>query len=134
MDRWRKDAGGDPKQPCALHAHLAGVTGRGMEGLARVLMQGGLAVSASAPSNSPAAARLGRSGIRIHAGHPPRSCVRTARWLVCDQETSRVDPLRLAALSHGVALCTPGECLGALLRRGIGLALAGGATRAWRRR
>ena len=97
-----------------------------MEGLAQVLVQGGLAVGASEPSAGPEVARLRRLGIRVDTGHPPRSWIRKAHWLVCDAQTSRVDPQRLAARRRGLAVRTPAECLGALLRRGIGLALAGG--------
>jgi UDP-N-acetylmuramate--alanine ligase len=97
-----------------------------MEGLAQVLVQGGMVVTATALSTSPAAARLRQLGIRVHADHSLRSCTRTTHRLVCDADTSRVDPLRLAARRRGLPVHTPAECLGALLRRGIGLALTGG--------
>jgi len=126
MDRWRQDARSTPEPSGALGAHLAGVTQGSMEGLAQVLVQGGLFVSASEPSGGPEVARLRRLGIRVHTGHPPRSCIGRARWLVCDAETNLVDPLRLSARRRGLAVRTPAECLGALLRRGIGLALTGG--------
>jgi UDP-N-acetylmuramate--alanine ligase len=97
-----------------------------MEGLAQVLVQGGLFVSASEPSGGPAVARMRQLGVRVHTGHSPRSYLGKARWLVCDAGTSQVDPHRLSARRRGLDVRTPAECLAALLRRGIGLALAGG--------
>jgi UDP-N-acetylmuramate--alanine ligase len=101
-----------------------------MQGLAQVLVQGGIVVTASDPSppNGPGVTRLRRLRVRVHShpGHPPRPCPRTARWLVCAPETSRLDPERLSAEGRGLVIRTPGECLGAMLRQGTGLAVAGG--------
>src|SRR5690349_2884699 len=132
MDRWRLDGAGAVRGRGAAHVHMAGVAGRGMAGLAQMLVQRGVVVTGSEPSPGPAVDRLHALGVRVqvHTGEPPRLGPRSARWLIQGAETetgrSRLD--RLVAARRGRCVRTPAECLGALMRRGIGLAVTGGRT------
>lgn len=107
-------------------AHLVGLDGRGMSGLAQMLVQRGFVVTGSAPTSSPATERLRRLGVRVHAGHSPRSVPRSARLLVYSAEVPREHPDRLAAARSGVEQTSCPEILAGLLERGIGVAVAGG--------
>jgi UDP-N-acetylmuramate--alanine ligase len=110
-------------------AHLAGVAVPGVQGLAQLLVQSGVVVTASASSlpGGSAVDRLRRLGVRIHAhaGHPYRPCSRSGHWLLCAPEINRLDPQRLAARRRRVLVQTPGEFLAGLLGQGIGLVLSG---------
>ncbi len=83
-------------------AHLVGLDGRGMSGLAQMLVQRGFVVTGSVPAPSPATDRLRRLGVRVHAGHSPRSVPRSARFLVYSPEVPREHPDRLSAATVGV--------------------------------
>jgi UDP-N-acetylmuramate--alanine ligase len=107
-------------------AHLVGLDGRGMSGLAQMLVQRGYLVTGSVPTPGPAAERLRHLGVRVHAGHAPRSLPRSARLLVYGPGVPREHPDRLSAASRGVEQASCPEVLGRLLRRGVGVAASGG--------
>ncbi len=70
-------------------------------------------------------ARAGGFGGRIDAGHTPASRPRLARWLVYASGVPREHPDRLAALRDGVAQGSYEEVIRGLLRREVGIAVAG---------
>ena len=63
-------------------AHMVGLDGRGMTGLAQMLVERGYVVTGSTTILGPASERLHRLGVRLHAGHSSRSVPRSARLLV----------------------------------------------------
>jgi len=97
-----------------------------MSGLAQMLVQRGCLVSGSVPAPGPTAELLRRLGVRVHAGHAPRSFPRSARLLVYGPGVPREHPDRLWAASLGVEQASCPEILSRLLRRGVGLAATGG--------
>jgi UDP-N-acetylmuramate--alanine ligase len=107
-------------------AHLVGLDGRGMSGLAQMLVQRGFVVTGSNPTPSPNTERLKRLGVRVHAGHSPRSVPRSARLLVYSSEIPREHPERLSASRIGIEQTSCPEMLARLLGRGIGVAATGG--------
>jgi UDP-N-acetylmuramate--alanine ligase len=120
MDRLRRgEARAEVSPP---HAHLVAGGGRGMPGLAQVLTERGFRVTGSEPYAGPAAERLRKLGARLHPAHCPRG----AQFLVYGADVDREHPARLAAVRRGVAQGTVGQWLGALMRRSVGLAVAGG--------
>jgi UDP-N-acetylmuramate--alanine ligase len=106
-------------------AHLVGLDGRGMSGLAQMLVQRGVVVTGSVPTPSPSSERLRRLGVRVHAGHSPRTVPRSARLLVYSPEVARDHPDRLSAARFGVEQASCPDVLARLLRRGVGIAMAG---------
>jgi UDP-N-acetylmuramate--alanine ligase len=106
-------------------AHLVGLDGRGMSGLAQMLVQRGFVVTGSAGNPSPAMDRLRRLGVRVHAGHSPRSVPRSARLLVYSPEVPVEHPDRLSAARVGVEQQSSPRVLADLLRRGVGIAAGG---------
>jgi UDP-N-acetylmuramate--alanine ligase len=103
-------------------AHLVGIGGRGMTGLAQVLVERGFAVSASGRGPNPMAERL---GIRLHEGHAPGHVPRLAGLLVYAPGVARDDPERLTATRLGVPQASFPEILDRLMQRGLGVAIAG---------
>jgi UDP-N-acetylmuramate--alanine ligase len=97
-----------------------------MSGLAQMLVQRGVVVTGSNPTTSPNTERLRRLGVRVHAGHAPRSVPRSARLLVYSSEVPREHPDRLTAARSGIEQASCPEMLARLLGRGIGVAAAGG--------
>ena len=107
-------------------AHLVGLDGGGMSGLAQMLVQRGFVVTGSTTTPSPATERLRRLGVRVHSGHSPRSVPRSARLFVYGPGVPREHPDRLSAAGSGVEQASSSEVLAGLLRRGVGVAAAGG--------
>ena len=69
MDRMGTGLAPVGKEP--HQAHLVGLDGRGMSGLAQMLVQRGFVVTGSVPTPGPAIERLRRLGVRVHAGPLP---------------------------------------------------------------
>ena len=107
-------------------AHLVGLDGRSMSGLAQMLVQRGFVVTGSVRTPGPTTDRLQRLGVRVHAGHSPRSVPRSARLLVYSPEVPREHPDRLSAARWGIEQASCPEVLARLLRRGVGVAATGG--------
>ncbi|SIO02581.1 UDP-N-acetylmuramate--L-alanine ligase [Singulisphaera sp. GP187] len=122
MDRLRR--GETRAEVAPAHAHLVGIAGRGMSGLAQLLVQRGMLVTGSEPSSRPAVERLKRLGARIHAGHSPRG----AQFLVYHPEVGRDHPSRLAATRRGIDQASVGQWLGLMMRQSISLAAVGRRT------
>lgn len=106
-------------------AHLVGLGGRGMSGLAQILAQRGFSVSGSAWATDRVAERLRKLGIRVHHGHAPGHVPRAARLLVYAPDVEREDPERLVALRRGVPQASFPELLTSLSQQGYGIAVAG---------
>jgi UDP-N-acetylmuramate--alanine ligase len=109
-------------------AHLVGLDGRGMSGLAQMLVQRGFVVTGSVSTSAPGPTtdRLRRLGVRVHAGHSPRSVPRSARLLVYSPEVPREHPDRLSAALSGIEQRSSPSVLAGLLGGGIGIAAVGG--------
>ncbi len=121
MDRRRR---GQTRAEIA-HAHLVGIAGRGMSGLAQMLVQRGVLVTGSEQRPSPTVDRLRRLGVRIHARHAPIEGPRRAQFLIYGPQVERVHPDRLAAARLGIVQGSPAQWLGLLMRPHVGLAVAG---------
>ncbi len=104
---------------------LVGIAGRGLSGLAQVLVQRGVTVSGTASDDGPVLRRLRLLGARVHAGHAPRRCPRGAHVLIYGPGVGRDHPERLAASRLGIAQEAAVRRLGRLMRRGDGLVVAG---------
>ncbi len=107
--------------------HLVGLSAQGMPGLAQLLLERGLNVSASDPNstNHPPVESLKRLGLRIHDGHRPRHFTQAASLLVHAPEVGRDHTERLRALRRGVPQKTPSECLDPLIHSQFGLGVVG---------
>lgn len=123
MDRSGQGAAGTGHGPA--HAHLVGVAGRGLPGLAQVFAQRGVVVTGSERGSCPTVDRLRQLGVRVHCGHGPRPCPRSAQFLVYGSEIGRAHPERLSAARRGVMQGTAADWLGRWMRGGLGLAVAG---------
>jgi UDP-N-acetylmuramate--alanine ligase len=97
-----------------------------MTGLAQWLVQRGFVVTGSVPASGPIAERLGRLGIRVHAGHSPRSVPRSARLLVYGPDVPAGHPDRLSARVGGVEQQSAPSVVAGLLHQGVGIAAIGG--------
>lgn len=120
MDRLRR--GNTRAEVAPAHAHLVGIAGRGMSGLAQMLVQRGMRVTGSESSGRPAVERLRRLGARIHPGHSPQG----AQFLVYHPEVGRDHPSRLAAARRGMDQASVGQWLGLMMQQSISLAVVGG--------
>lgn len=108
------------------HAHLVGLGGGGMTGLAQWLVQRGFVVTGSDSEPGPTARRLQRLGVRIHPGHAPRSVPHSARLLVYGPNVPAGHPDRLSARVGGVEQRSCSTVVAGLLRQGMGIAAIGG--------
>ena len=97
-----------------------------MPGLAQMLVRRGHRVTGSIREPGPTADHLRRLGVRVHAGHAPRSVSRSARLLVYSPEVPIEHPDRLSAARVGVEQRSSPGVLAELLRRGVGIAATGG--------
>ncbi len=107
-------------------AHLVGLDGRGMSGVAQLLHQRGFAVSGSIPTEGATSEYLRRLGVRVHAGHAPLPLPRSARLVVYGPDVPLEHPERLSARKLGVEQASCPEILGRLVRSGFGIAAVGG--------
>ena len=123
MDRGRR--GRTRAEVVPAHAHLVGIAGRGMSGLAQMLVRRGVKVTGSERDVGPIVDRLRRLGVRVHAGHAPPAWPRAAGWLICAPEIGRAHPDRLVADRLGIARGSPLRWLKHLNPPCIGLAVAG---------
>jgi UDP-N-acetylmuramate--alanine ligase len=111
---------------CAGQAHLTGVCGTGMKGLARLLIDRGWDVSGS--DLSPLADTLQpllQRGLRFHQGHETEHLPRTADLLIHSAAIGPENPERLAATDYGIPQVTYSQMLGRLMAESRGVAIAG---------
>ncbi len=127
MDRSRSGQG--PLDRIGLdlpHAHVVGIDGRDMVGLAQNLVQTGMAVTGSAfdSSKTPASSR---SLVGRIVAHPARRAITArTRLLVHRPEVDRCHSARLTALRRGICQETPASWLRARMQGRHGIAVAGG--------
>jgi UDP-N-acetylmuramate--alanine ligase len=114
------------EDPGPAEAHVVGIAGRGMTGLAQILVQHGFGVTCSGQGAAAARDRLRRLGIRVHSGHEPCRVPRSARLLVYAPEIGRDHSERLSAARRGVPQASHAELLNLLIQRVRGIAFVGG--------
>ena len=117
MDRSDREIAGRVGPGQAIRAHLIDPD-EAMVGLARWLAGRGAEVAGSPRVRE-------RADARVDAGHEPVSTPRLARWLVYAPGVPREHPDRLAALRDGVAQSSYAEMIRGILRRGVGIGVAG---------
>ena len=103
------------------HIHFVGVGGSGMSGIAEIGQQPGLTVSGSGPERQPAAAALGRLGIRRSSVTMPSRSRARVRWAPQRQSAAATGSHRRARRAHSRvprARC----CRIERLKRGIAIA------------
>ena len=108
------------------HAHVLGIDGRGMSGLAQNLVQKGMAVTGSETFPGGDRAGLREVGVRVGTEPVPRAITARTRLLVHGPEVARDHPARLRALRRGVRQSTPAGWLRDQMKGRIGVAVAGG--------
>jgi UDP-N-acetylmuramate--alanine ligase len=96
-----------------------------MSGLAQMLVERGLVVSGPRPKHGPLADRLRKAGVRIHTGHAPRGLTGDRQVVLYGPDVDRTHPARLRAARRGIVQATAGQWLGLLMRKTVGLAVAG---------
>ena len=108
------------------HAHVLGVDGRGMSGLAQSLVQKGMAVTGSEPAHGRALSGLRGYGVRVGAELTPRAITARTRLLVHGPEVGPEHSARLGALRRGVRQETPAGWLRGQMRGRLGVTVSGG--------
>lgn len=105
-------------------AHLVGIGGAGMSGLARLLLARGVRVSGSDLKESPALTRLRAAGARVVIAHR-RNNVGAVDAVVISTAIARDNPEIQEAVRRGIAVLARAQVLAALMREGRGVAVAG---------
>lgn len=85
------------------HAHVVGLSGQGMAGLAQSLAQSGMSVTGSWPVSEPDACRLRQSGVSIRGGEANSVMPRRTQLLVHGPGVTREHPNRLVAIRRRLA-------------------------------
>lgn len=93
--------------------HLMGVSGSGMSGLARLLLQSGHRVSGSDLNRSATIEKLQAQGLQFFQGHSSEN-VKGADLVVFSSAISAANPERAAAESQGIPSVRRAECLAIL--------------------
>lgn len=113
----------------ALHpgdrVHLVGLGGAGMSGLARALVDLGLAVSGSDRQASAELEALAAEGMRTFVGHAAEQLDADCRLVVRSPAVPDDNPELAAARAAGIPITKRAVLLGALVDGRIGLAVAG---------
>ncbi|GAC1475939.1 MAG: UDP-N-acetylmuramate--L-alanine ligase [Isosphaeraceae bacterium] len=110
----------------APHAHVLGIDGQGMAGLAQSLLQRGMAVTGSEEGRNPSLSRLQRGGLPVRRASLPHAFSRRTRLLLHGPEILREHSARLGALRRGIRQATPSAWLHERMEGKTGLAIAGG--------
>jgi UDP-N-acetylmuramate--alanine ligase len=105
-------------------AHLVGIGGAGMSGLARLLLAGGVRVSGSDLKETPALTQLRAAGADVKVGHRAAN-VGDADAVVISTAIGRENPEVAEAESREVPVLARAQVLAALMRRRRGVAIAG---------
>jgi UDP-N-acetylmuramate--alanine ligase len=105
-------------------AHLIGIGGAGMSGLAWLLLARDIRVSGSDLKESPALTQLRAAGAEIHIGHDAANVGRPDAVIV-STAIARDNPEIGFAAEHGIAVLARAQVLAALMREGRGVAVAG---------
>lgn len=105
--------------------HLVGLGGAGMSGLARALLDLGLAVSGSDRQASAELEALAAEGVRTFVGHAAEQLDADCRLVVRSPAVPDDNPELAAARAAGIPIAKRAVLLGALVDGRIGLAVAG---------
>lgn len=105
--------------------HLIGIGGVGMSGLARVLLDRGIAVSGSDASDSATVRELGQLGAKVFVGHAAAHVGTTIRTVVVSTAVRDDNPEVVEARRRGLRLMHRSELLAYTVRSYDMLAVAG---------
>ncbi|MGH2691929.1 MAG: UDP-N-acetylmuramate--L-alanine ligase [Actinomycetota bacterium] len=105
-------------------AHLIGIGGAGMSGLARLLLARGLRISGSDLKESPALTQLRASGAEVFIGHEAAN-IGEAEALVISTAIGRENPEVIEAVRREIPVFARAQVLAALMREHRGVAIAG---------
>lgn len=105
-------------------AHLIGIGGAGMSGLARLLLARGLRVSGSDLKESPALTQLRASGAEVVVGHEPAN-IGEAEAVVISTAIGRENTEVMEAVRRKLPVFARAQILAALMRERRGVAIAG---------
>jgi UDP-N-acetylmuramate--alanine ligase len=105
--------------------HLIGISGSGMRALAMMLLDAGAAVSGSDSCGNGSARRLRDAGATVHVGQSPENLPEDCDLVVYSAAIGEQNPELVAARRRGIEVIKYAEMLGRLMRRKIGLAIAG---------
>jgi UDP-N-acetylmuramate--alanine ligase len=106
-------------------AHLVGVGGAGMSGIARILLARGAKVSGSDAKDSLALRALTALGATIHVGHDAAQVPADADVVVVSTAIRSDNPEVVAAREHGIPVEPRAAALAALMEGYRGVAIAG---------
>ena len=105
-------------------AHFIGVGGVGMSAIATILAARGVAVSGSDQADGPVVARLRQAGVTVHIGHRAEN-IAQARSVVISTAIRPDNPELRAAVEQGLPVLHRSQALGALMRLGRSIGVAG---------
>ncbi|MEM7200505.1 MAG: cyanophycin synthetase [Planctomycetota bacterium] len=111
--------------PWPACAHLVGIGGAGMSGLARLLRGAGVRVSGSDSVRSPVLSELDAQGIATWTGSAPERVPAAGGWVVRSAAVPREDPEVLEGARRGLRPLLYAEAVGLLTQRCAALAVAG---------
>jgi UDP-N-acetylmuramate--alanine ligase len=104
--------------------HFVGISGIGMSGLARILLQRGYSVSGSSDRATALTEKLAAEGARIAIGHAAAN-LGAARTVVVSSAIDRDNPELAAARERGLDVLKRGALLAYLMHDRRGIAVAG---------
>jgi UDP-N-acetylmuramate--alanine ligase len=104
--------------------HFMGVTGAGMSALAELLLRSGGKVTGCDAHPGPTAAALGGLGLEVATGHDPAH-VEGAAAVVVTAAVPPDHPELAAARARGIPVLKRAQALGAVVNRGVVVAVAG---------
>lgn len=105
-------------------AHLVGIGGAGMSGLAWLLLARDVGVSGSDLKETPALTQLRAAGAEISIGHDATNVV-TPHAVIVSTAIARDNPEIVEAERKGIQILARAQVLAALMRGGRGVAVAG---------
>lgn len=115
---------GVPDLTGIAHAHLVGIGGAGMSGLARLLLARGVSVSGSDLKDSPALSHLRAAGAQVTTGHRAAN-VESPDVVVASSAIPPTNPEVEAARARGIPVLMRAQVLAALMRERRGISIAG---------
>ena len=109
----------------AKNIHLVGIGGIGMTGIAGILLRHGCRITGSDMKEAEPLAALRKKGARVYIGHDPANLLPDTELLVYSEAVKPSNPEVVAATEAGIATMKYAQCLGELMRRYTGIAIAG---------
>ncbi len=115
----------EPDLSAIRRVHLVGVAGSGLSGLARLFLSAGKEVSGSESQDSPTLQKLECAGVRCAAGHGEANIAPGTELVVASAAIRDENPELVAARRDGIPVLKYARCLGGLMGRRTGIAVAG---------